>query len=163
MTGSPSRLDELQRQAESDGRRAVVGALIRDDRGRVFVHRRGPDRAFLPNGWDIVGGHVEPGETLVDALARELGEETGWRLAGTPRLVFVADWLLDPTDPTSGRREFDFLVEVSGDLAHPRLEWPKHVEFRWVDRQGIGLLDENAGRDDGLIRHLVELALDGWP
>lgn len=160
MTGSPPRLDELQRRAESDGRRVVVGALIRDELGRVFVHRRGPDRAFLPNGWDIVGGHVEPGETLLEALARELAEETGWQLAGSPQLVFEADWLLDPADPNSGRREFDFLVQVSGDLARPRLEWPKHVEFRWIDREEIGLLDENRGRDEGLIRHLVELALD---
>ncbi len=42
-------LDALQRDAAADGRRPVVGALILDPRGRVFVQRRGPDRAFLPN------------------------------------------------------------------------------------------------------------------
>ena len=151
--------DALQREAEVDERRCVVGALILDARGRVFVHRRGWDRAFLPGAWDIVGGHVEPGETLLDALAREVAEETGWRLVGTPHLLFVADWRTDPADPASARREFDFLIDVAGDLGRPRLERPKHVEFRWIGAGELDLLDENRGRDDGLVRHLVELAL----
>src|SRR6266545_8127579 len=101
----------LQRRAEADGRRCTVGALIRDGAGRVFVHRRGWGRELFPGCWDIVGGHVEPGETLLEALSREVEEETGWRVTGTPVLVHTADW--------EGRREFDFLVDVDGDLDNP--------------------------------------------
>jgi 8-oxo-dGTP diphosphatase len=152
-------LEKLQREAEADGRRPVVGALILDERGRVFVQRRGPDRAFLPNGWDLVGGHVEPGESLLEALRREVHEETGWAVVGEPQLVFVGDWWTDPDDPSTARREFDFLVDVEGDLRRPALEWPKHTESRWIGSAEVGLLDENAGRDDGLVRHLAEMAL----
>ncbi len=152
-------LEILHAQARADERRPVVGALILDRRGRVFVHRRGPDRAFLPNGWDLVGGHVEAGETLLQALRREVTEETGWTVGGTPQLVFVGDWWADPSDPSSARREFDFLIDAEGDLDRPRLEWPKHTEFRWIDASGVTLLDENGGRDDGLVRHLAEIAL----
>ena len=152
-------LEVLHAQARADGRRPVVGALILDREGRAFVHRRGPDRAFLPNGWDIVGGHVEAGETLLQALRREVNEETGWTVGGTSQLVFVGDRWIDSSDPSSGRREFDFLVDVQGDLDRPRLEWPKHTEFRWTAPVDVPLLDENLGRDDGLVRHLVELAL----
>ena len=152
-------LDTLQRQAVADGCRPVVGALILDQQSRVFVQRRGPDRAFLPNGWDLVGGHVEPGEALLEALSREVQEETGWTVVGEPQLAFVGDWRTDPDDPASTRREFDFLVEVDGDLAQPRLEWPMHTETRWIGADAVSLLDENAGRDDGLVRHLAELAL----
>ncbi len=141
----------LQAQAAADGRRGVVGALVLDPRGRAFVHRRGWDRRFLPGCWDIVGGHVEAGESLLAALARELAEETGWYLRGTPQLVHIVDW--------DDRREFDFLVDVEGDLARPRLESPKHVEFRWIGPQETELLDENRGEDGGLVRRLVELAL----
>ncbi len=122
----------------------MVGALIVNAE-RVFVHRRGPQRAFLPDCWDVPGGHVEPGESLLEALGREVFEETGWQT--------------DPGDPATGRREFDFLVLVDGDLTQPRLEVPKQIEFRWVGREDTALLDENRRRDDGLIRFLVELAL----
>jgi 8-oxo-dGTP diphosphatase len=124
----------------------------------VFVHRRGPDRAFLPGGWDVIGGHVESGEALLVALARELEEETGWRLVGEPALAYVGDWIL-PGDRPRPHREFDFVVEVEGDLYHPRLEWPKQTEFRWLGADDLDLLDENRGADDGTVRHLVEIAL----
>jgi 8-oxo-dGTP diphosphatase len=149
----------LQAQAEGDGRRCVVAGLILDRSGRAFVHRRSWQRAFLPGGWDVAGGHVDPGETLLEALEREVWEETGWRVVGSPQLVYVADWTYDDADPTSLRREFDFLVEVEGDLARPRLERPQHIEFRWIAVDDVSVLDENGGRDHGIVRHLVELAL----
>ena len=91
-------LEVLHAQARADGRRPVVGALIFDRQGRVLVHRRGPDLALLPNGWDVVGGHVETGETLLQALRREVTEKTGWQVGGSPQLVFVGD--CGPTHPT---------------------------------------------------------------
>ncbi|OLC58279.1 MAG: hypothetical protein AUH85_01065 [Chloroflexi bacterium 13_1_40CM_4_68_4] len=147
-----------QREAEAEGRRAVVGALIFDARGRLFVHRRGPDRRFLPGCWDIVGGHVEAGETLLGALAREIREETGWTMRGDPRLVQVEDWESEGPSSPDRRREFDFVVDVEGDLRRPRLERPKHVEFRFITPAEIGLLDENRGADGGFIRRVAELA-----
>jgi 8-oxo-dGTP diphosphatase len=146
----------LQARAEAEGLRVAVGALVVDEAGRVFVHRRGWDRSLFPGCWDIVGGHVEPGEGLLEALAREVEEETGWRVVGTPTLVHVADW--EGSD-REGRREFDFLVDVEGDLSRPRLEVPQHVEFRWLGLDDLSLLAENRDVDGGMIRWLVELAL----
>jgi 8-oxo-dGTP diphosphatase len=152
-------LEELQAEATHEGRRCAVGALIFDPLGRVFVHRRGWDRRFLPGCWDVVGGHVEPGEGLLGALAREVEEETGWRMRGTPTLVHVVDWETQEPSGPDRRREFDFLVDVEGDLARPRLERPKHVEFRWVGPDETAILDENRGADDGVVRRIVEIAL----
>src|SRR5690606_23260736 len=65
--------------ARADGRRLVVGALIADDQGRIYLQRRSLSRALFPGSWDLVGGHAEEGEDVRKALAREVREETGWR------------------------------------------------------------------------------------
>ncbi len=52
-----------------------VGALVHDDDGRLLVVRRGrePGRGL----WSVPGGRVEPGESDVQAVEREVREETG--------------------------------------------------------------------------------------
>jgi 8-oxo-dGTP diphosphatase len=152
-------LDALQADAEAAARRCLAGALILNEHGRVFVHRRGWNRRLLPGCWDIVGGHVEPGETLLEALAREVTEETGWVLSGEPTLAYVADWETTGESRDGRRREVDFVVEVTGDLGRPRLERPEHVESRWLGSGELDLLDQNRGADGGMVRRLAELAL----
>jgi 8-oxo-dGTP diphosphatase len=62
-----------------------VGAIVVDS-GRILLIRRGhPPGEGL---WSVPGGRVEPGESDVEAVAREVLEETGLsvvpgRLAGT--------------------------------------------------------------------------------
>lgn len=150
-------LEVLQAEAEQDGRECVVGALICNQTGEVFVHRRGWDRILFPGCWDIVGGHVDPGETLLQALAREVEEETGWTVVSC-QLLYVGDWDAREDGRLRRRREFDFRVAVAGDLARPRLEQPKHVEYRWLS-DDLSLLDENRGEEDGYVRHVVAQAL----
>jgi 8-oxo-dGTP diphosphatase len=53
----------------------VVGALVRE--GRVLLVHRNPNRLDYPDVWDLPGGHIEPGESELDALTRELHEELG--------------------------------------------------------------------------------------
>jgi 8-oxo-dGTP diphosphatase len=55
-----------------------VVAAIMEREGRVLICRRRPEQSH-PLQWEFPGGKVEPGETPVQALARELEEETGIR------------------------------------------------------------------------------------
>lgn len=53
----------------------VVAALIRkDNKFMIFQRPESKTRAFQ---WEFVGGKVEPGETLEEALIRECREEIG--------------------------------------------------------------------------------------
>lgn len=62
------------------------------------------------HAWDIVGGHVDPGETILEALAREVEEEAGWLLTHVRRFLGTTVWTGD--DGGGFRHEADYLVEV---------------------------------------------------
>ena len=57
----------------------VVAAIFQKD-GKILVGQRTPDQSH-PLKWEFPGGKVEPGESLEQALARELEEELGIRSA----------------------------------------------------------------------------------
>lgn len=62
--------------------------LQRSD-GRVLVqNRRDPNWG----GLTFPGGHVEPGESLVDSVIREMREETGLTIKH-PRLIGTKSWM----------------------------------------------------------------------
>src|SRR6187551_3104500 len=53
----------------------AVGAFIFDREGRVLLVERGKDPG--KGLWTVPGGRLEPRETLAQAVAREVREETG--------------------------------------------------------------------------------------
>jgi 8-oxo-dGTP diphosphatase len=57
----------------------VTAALVRE--GRVLLVHRSPNRRAYPGVWDLPGGHIEPGETELAALMREMHEELGVHIA----------------------------------------------------------------------------------
>jgi 8-oxo-dGTP diphosphatase len=146
----------LPKRPEHPDGSLCVGAVIVDDEGRVFVHRRGPDRTLFPGCWDLPGGHVEPDEAPLDALRREIEEETGWRLRRVVAELGETTWT---GDDGIRRCELDYLVEVDGELAAPRLEWPHHVEFAWVGLDEVDRLVEDTTPVDADIREIVARGL----
>jgi 8-oxo-dGTP pyrophosphatase MutT (NUDIX family) len=58
-----------------------VRALVIDGQGRVFLVKH----SYVA-GWHLPGGGVETGETLLEALDRELMEEVNIELTGPPLL-----------------------------------------------------------------------------
>jgi ADP-ribose pyrophosphatase YjhB (NUDIX family) len=65
-----------------------VRALVIDEEGRIFLVRHS-----YVSGWHLPGGGVEAGETLMQAVARELREEGNIEVTAPPQLhaVFFND------------------------------------------------------------------------
>ncbi|WP_016905240.1 NUDIX domain-containing protein [Streptomyces xiaopingdaonensis] len=73
-------------------RHRSVSIRVRDPLGRLFVHRRTPEKLIFPSRYDlVVGGVVGAGESYDDAALREAEEELGVQglPAPQPRLKFL--------------------------------------------------------------------------
>jgi|SRR6185312_13381431 len=58
-----------------------VRAMIVDEAGRIFLIKHS-----YVDGWHLPGGGVETGETMLEALRREVQEEGNIEIVGTPAL-----------------------------------------------------------------------------
>jgi len=69
----------------------AVGVLVRAD-GAVLLADRPAGKPY-PGYWEFPGGKIEPGESVAQALARELHEELGISVAAsTPWVTFEFDY-----------------------------------------------------------------------
>src|SRR5881392_4003125 len=86
LTGLRTRFEPLLRRIFhvywwiARGMTLGVRAVVLDDSNNVFLVKHS-----YVSGWHLPGGGVEPGETVVDALIRELAEEGNIEPTAPPR------------------------------------------------------------------------------
>ncbi|MGW6280321.1 NUDIX domain-containing protein [Kribbella sp. NPDC055071] len=97
-----------------------VAALVRD--GLVLLVHRHPSRRWYPDCWDLVGGHVEPGESPHEAVARECLEELGVRVQDPVPFPMTI------SDPTLELHAF-LITRWHGDPVNAEPE--EHDDLRW--------------------------------
>lgn len=116
--------------------RRTAGAFFVKE-GRLLLARRAAHKTTYPDCWDIPGGHVEPGETVEQALVREAMEELGV----TPLQWEEVGSFAEPRPQQYGEAVHHFFVvrEWCGD---PSLIGDEHTELRWFS------LDEACALED---------------
>lgn len=113
-----------------------MGAIITDDTGRLLLIQRGHEPE--EGRWSLPGGRVRPGESDLEAVAREVREETGLHVE-PGRLIGEVE------RPAPGGAIFDihdYAATVSGGVL---AAGDDAADARWVHPREIDLLDLTSG------------------
>lgn len=106
----------------------VVKVALFSETGDLLLQQRGPDQTD-PGMWGLVGGHVNPGESLERALVREVLEETGV-------LLDLVSWL--GAETREEHRWHYFMASVRADLVSGIIT--EGVALRFVPRDDLASL-----------------------
>lgn len=134
----------------------VVFVWIVNSRGQLLLTKRAPEKEVYPDFWAVTGGSALAGETSLQAIRRELFEETGIAaedselefLATFERTTSFSDtYLLQKDVPVEalvmqegetcgamwvGRAEFEAMIR-NGEIAPPDVERYRLLPQRFYD------------------------------
>ena len=123
-TASASACPTVNKMRKTETVELTVLCLIHQGEALLLQNRRKKDW----QGWTMPGGHVEPGESIVDSVIREMKEETGLTVKN-PRLCGIKQF------PIEGGRYLVFLFdteEFEGELISS-----EEGEMRWILRSEL--------------------------
>lgn len=116
-------------------RQRIVRVFVLNSSGELLMQKRSYNRASLPGRWDqSAAGHVDEGETYLEAAQREMAEEVG--IVGVS-LVEVGTIKTDETDEADKiKRRFSklFVAKYDGSIRHSVDEVS---ETRWINTEKL--------------------------
>ena len=124
-----------------------VKAFLKNSEGKFLLLKRNTEKYPDTNGvWDIAGGRIEPGTTLIENLKREILEETGLEMTSEPKLIYAQDII-----PNAEKHvvRLTYIAETAGT---PILDQSENIAFEWLT------LDEIRQKDnlDAYVKQLLE-------
>jgi 8-oxo-dGTP pyrophosphatase MutT (NUDIX family) len=84
---------------------------------------------------DIPGGHIEFGETIADALKRELKEELNYEIDVSPKLLYA--WTYISRDDQSHRVYIGYLLDLAKKIKFKSKEFGEALKFTWLNKKDI--------------------------
>ena len=146
--------------------REAARALLLDEDDRVLLVRFEFPTATV---WALPGGGIEPGETALAALRRELREELGLVDVHIGPHVWSRLHVVPFLDGRwDGQRDTVHLVRVRAFEPAPVLSWEqlraeRLHEIRWWHVDEVAAAHDVRFAPSGLARHLLDLLRDGPP
>ncbi|PLX27660.1 DNA mismatch repair protein MutT [Candidatus Parcubacteria bacterium] len=124
----PGLVEELNRKLKEDGiQKVVVGGIVFSGEKEVLLLERLPNE-FKDSLVELPSGTIETGESIEDALHREVKEETGLEVLDIIKYVGYFDYL-----SSSGKkvRQLNFVISVNSDDV--KVNPTEHVRFLRVN------------------------------
>ncbi|MBA7634791.1 hypothetical protein ES703_42389 [subsurface metagenome] len=130
-TGGRKKMQQIEEsileQAKKEGiKRFVVGGIIRAKEKVLLLRRKAGE--FMTGIYEFPSGRVGGKESLVEALRREVKEETGLKIIRIGEYVNSFDYESSSGEKT---RQFNFVVEVENEEI--KLNPMEHDDFAWVE------------------------------
>jgi len=132
---------DLCTDADRTDYRECVGVMVHYGRKHILVLRRSAQEDSMVGLWEMPGGKVEEGETLLEAALLELREETGIVPPEGKSLHYMG------TDHDHDKKKryhlFFYEVETVGNIdevdvvcsfEHDDFNWLTHTEVRQLNR-----------------------------
>jgi len=104
--------------AEGEGMLVGAGVVVFDKEGKVLIMLRPQTVKWAPGKWALPGGHIEEGETPLEAAVREVEEESELKISNVKEFL------------TSDNGEVKYFVsnQYEGTVTIDR----EHDDFAWV-------------------------------
>jgi 8-oxo-dGTP diphosphatase len=118
----------------------TAGGLLVNSRHQVLFGLRAAWKAAWPEHWDAIGGHIEPGEAVEDALVREISEEIGVTVTRADLLAVVEN-----RGSGEGHTVHSHIVAVTSWIGEPRNICDEHSQLRWFSLDELSGLENLAG------------------
>jgi 8-oxo-dGTP diphosphatase len=112
---------------------AAKGLIENSDGAILLLKRAKPYYGETVLRWDFPGGRADPGESLREALARELREETGLTLAAAGGIIHDQDF-----QPAGSQLQvFRFTLDATVEADEPVTLSDEHTEYAWVNPEDV--------------------------
>lgn len=122
--------DFLIERGKDDGiEKNVVGAIIVNEKNQILVMSRKVDD-FMGGIDELPSGNMEKGESIFDALIREVKEETNLDLKEVLCFINSFDYISG-----SGKkaRQYNFLIDVNDN----EIKLTEHDEYKWMSIEEV--------------------------
>ena len=121
----------------------VVCGVIQNEQGEYLIAKRSKP----PIGWEFPGGKVELGESLSQALEREISEEFGLSITAEDQAMF--EQLVDASVKTYQL----FFVRASA-VGDQSIKLNDHSEYVWAEERQFKQFDFIPG-DQKFVRNII--------
>lgn len=125
-------------------------AFLKNSEGKFLLVKRSQEKYKNTKGtWDIVGGRIEPGTTLLENLKREIKEETGLEVTSEPVLICAQDIIRAPEKHVV---RLTYIASIKGDI---RLDTSENTEYKWLSLEEV----RNQEDIDVYVKEIIEKGL----
>ena len=137
---SNSNLDFNKQQLRIFMETQVIVSAIIENKNKLLLGRKSKNVGPYPNTWHLLGGGVKQGESIFDAIKREVLEESGIKISNLEPIGFDEDY-----EPNKHgiKTHYIFLVFRAKYKAGSLRAGDDIHELKWIDKSKLKTIKLN--------------------